>query len=108
MKRGSIVLFREPGSPASKSRPCVIVQHVATLSDTTKITAVPLTSHLSGRASQRPVLVPTERNGLRQASEAQTDWVFTFRVERLGPTIGEAETEIMPEIDNGLRLWLDL
>lgn len=108
MKRGFIVLFRESNNPAAKSRPCVVVQRDVTLPGATKITAVPLTSELIGIADQRPVLIPSAQNGLRQASEAQVDWIFSFETARLGPTIGEAESDVMTKIDIALRRWLDL
>jgi mRNA interferase MazF len=108
VKRGEIVVFRESGSPASKSRPCIVVQRDATLPGATKITAVPLTSALSGVGDQRPLLVPTVENGLRRISEAQVDWIFSFETIHLGPQVGEVEPEVMKQVDEALRLWLDL
>ena len=108
MRRGAIVVFRESGSPASKSRPCIVVQRDATLPGASKITAVPLTSELSGVGDQRPVLVPTHENGLRRISEAQVDWIFSFETFHLGPQVGEVEPEVMQQIDAALRRWLDL
>lgn len=108
MKRGSVVLFRQAGSPASKSRPCVVVQRDVTLPGAAKITAVPLSSELIGVPHRRPVLVATPLNGLRSICEAQVDWIYSFDVSRLGPEIGEVGPEIMRQIDLALRTWLDL
>lgn len=108
MRRGSIVLFRETGSPAAKSRPCIVVQREVTLSGAAKITAVPLTSQLTGVPDHRPVVGPTAANGLRGISEAQVDWIFSFETARLGPEIGVTEPDVMLHIDRALRLWLDL
>ena len=44
MMRGDIVLISEPGTPASKTRPCVIVQRDSSLEAATKLTVCPLTS----------------------------------------------------------------
>lgn len=108
MKRGSVVVLREPGSPASKSRPCIVVQNEASLAAATKITAVPLTSELSGVGDIRPLMAPSEMNGLRRMSEAQADWIFSFDISFLGTKIGEAEPEVMSQLDQALRRWLSL
>lgn len=108
MKRGSVVVFREQASPAAKSRPCVVVQRDVTLPGAAKITAVPLTTVLSGGDMRRPLLMPSLTNGLVHPCEAQIDWIFSFEVARLGRHIGETEAEAMEQIDSALRIWLNL
>jgi mRNA-degrading endonuclease toxin of MazEF toxin-antitoxin module len=108
VKRGSVALFREANSPASKARPCIVVQSSATLAAATKIIAVPLSSTVRQIPVARPVVVPTAANGLRQLSEAQVDWVFSFRRDRFGPIIGEIDEVTMGQIDTALRRWLAL
>ena len=108
MKRGDLVLVREPGTPASKPRPCVVVQRDSALEVGAKITVCPLTSHLRGAVGQRPFVAPTAENRLRAPSEVQIDWIFTHPVERMGETIGKLDQATMATVDESLRRWLDL
>jgi mRNA interferase MazF len=108
MKRGDIVLIREPGTPASKARPCVIVQRTSTLDDPPKITACPLTSELRGAAGQRPFVAPGPGTGLRRPSEVEIDWIYTHRVDHVGAVIGSVDSATLDLIDIALRRWLDL
>ena len=108
MKRGDIVLVREPGTPAGKSRPCVVVQRESTLARTSKLTVVPLTSRLRGAQGDRPLVVPSPVNHLTAPCEAQFDWIYTHAEARIGKQIGVLEPEVLDEIDEALRRWLDL
>lgn len=108
MKRGDVVLVREPGSPASKARPCVVVQRTSALEAGDKATVCPLTSALRGSAGQRPFVAPTELNGLTRPSEVQVDWIFTHKAERAGTVIGRFDEPTMADVDEALRRWLDL
>ena len=108
MKRGDVILVREPGTPAAKARPYVVVQRTSALDDPVKVTACPLTSVLRGEAGQRPRVVPTTNNGLRVPSEAQVDWIFTHPVTCIGGVIGNVDGPTMDAIDAALARWLDL
>ncbi len=99
---------RERGSPAAKSRPCIIVQHSDTLEGPPKITVCPLTSRLQGASGARPLAVPTPENGLRVACEAQYDWIYTHPIGSIGKRIGTIEIDVLNRIDDALRRWLDL
>ncbi len=105
MIRGDIVIVREPGTPASKARPCLVVQHSSTIAVSRKITVCALTSYLSGR---RPVIVPSNGNGLRRMSEVEIDWIFTHPRSFIGDRVGKVEDECLAEVFNALRCWLDL
>lgn len=108
MRRGHVVLIREPGTPAAKARPCVIVQRSSTLEESAKITACPLTSELKGAAGLRPFVAPTPGNGLRRPSEVQVDWIYTHLIECVGPVIGSVDQPTLTAIDVALRRWHDL
>jgi len=108
MKRGDIVVVKEPGSPASKARPCVVVQRSSALETAAKITVCPLTSRLRGAIGQRPFLSPTSENGLRVPSEVEVDWIFTHPVEAIGDVIGRLDKASLETVDIALRRWLDL
>ena len=108
MKRGSVVIFRELISPATKARPCIVVQSDATLAASTKVIAVPLSTTIRNIPMARPLIAPSANNGLKMLCEAEVDWVFSFKRERLGSVIGELDTGVMQQIDAALRRWLDL
>ena len=108
MNRGDLVLAREPNSPASKPRPCVVVQNSATIAASTKVTLCPLTTTLIGAAARRPSVAPSPTNGLKQHSEVQADWVYSFPKSSIGPVIGRLDDLTLRELDSALRRWLDL
>ena len=108
MKRGDVIIVREPNTPASKARPYVVIQRGSALEFATKVTGCPLTSVIRGTAGQRPFVAPTELNGLRRPSEVEVDWIFTHPIERIDGVIGSLDTPTMAVIDVALRRWLGL
>ncbi len=108
MKRGSVVIFRETNSPAAKARPCIVVQSDATLDVSTKVIAIPLSTTIRNIPLARPLIAPTSENGLNMLCEAEVDWVFSFKRERIGSVIGQLDAGVLQQIDAALRRWLDL
>lgn len=108
MKRGDVVVVRATGSPASKARPCIVVQRDSTLDDPAKVTLCPLTSKLIDHSAARPLLVPNAANGLQKTSQVEVDWLHTFPVAAISSVIGTVDAGGMKNIDTALRLWLDL
>lgn len=108
MKRGDVVIVRESNSPASKARPCIVIQRNSALIASDKVTVCPLTSVLKGSAGQRPFVAPTPENRLRLPSEAEIDWIYTHPIERIGGVVGTIDHPTMLQIDQALRRWLDL
>ena len=108
MKRGDVILIREPNTPAGKARPYVVIQRSSTLDASAKVTGCPLTSQLRGAEGQRPLVVPTNENGLRGPSEVQVDWIYTHRLARVDRIIGQLDDATMRQVDDALRRWLAL
>lgn len=108
MKRGDVILVREPNSPASKARPYIVVQRNSALDDPAKVTACPLTSTLRGPAGQRPLVVPTAENRLRVPSEIEVDWIYTHPIAHIGGVIGHVDKPTLDALDLALLRWLDL
>jgi mRNA interferase MazF len=108
LKRGDIVLVREPRTPAGKARPCIVVQRDSALPFAAKVSVCPLTSQLRGAVGQRPLVVPALANGLSKPSEVQVDWVYTFPREFIGDRIGSVDEPTLEQVDIALRRWLDL
>lgn len=108
MRRGDIVIVREPNTPAGKARPYVVITRDSALGDPSKITGCPLTSRLGGVTSGRPLVAPSAENGLRTPSEIAADWIFTHPIERVDGVIGSLDGPTMDAVDISVRRWLDL
>lgn len=115
MLRGEIRLTNlDPvrGSEADKQRPAVIVSNdranlTAQRLGRGVVTVVPVTSNVA-RIFPFQALLPASSTGLRQDSKAQAEQVRSVAVERLGPVLGRVPAEIMAELDEALRLHLQL
>ena len=115
MRRGEVRLVDlDPvmGSEANKRCPAVVVSNdranaVAERVGRGVVTVVPLTS-ITARVFPFQVLIPAEAGGLRIASKAQAEQVHSVAFERLGPARGQLQASLMSEIDDALRLHLDL
>ena len=115
MQRGEVIWADfDPvrGSEAAKRRPVVIVSN--DLSNRTVarlgrgvVTVVPLTSRVD-RVYSFQVLLPPERTGLRVDSVAQADQIRAVSITRFGATVGHVPPDLMAEIDDAIRIHLDL
>ena len=97
---------------AAKRRPAVIVSGDEANSTVESlgrglVTVVPLTSRID-RGLDVHVLLPREGTGLRIPSAAQVEQIRAISVKRLGATIGHVPPDLMAEIDDAIRLHLDL
>ena len=100
------------GKEASKRRPAVIVSNdransVATRLGRGMVTVVPITSN-TDRVYPFQALMPTAETGLRRDSKAQAEQVRSVAVERLGAVLGRASANAMAQLDDALRLHLQL
>lgn len=115
MLRGEIRLTDlEParGSEADKRRPAVVVSNdranvIAARLGRGVVTVVPITSNVA-RVFPFQTLLPADETGLRTESKAQAEQVRSVSIGRLGPALGRVPTHGMAELDNALRLHLQL
>jgi len=115
MHRGEVRLVDlDPvrGSEATERRPAVVVSNDRANATVERlgrgvVTVVPLSSSTT-RVFPFQVLVPAGRAGLRVDSKAQAEQVRSVAVERLGPALGRVPAPVMAEIDEALRLHLEL
>lgn len=115
MLRGEIRLVDlDPvrGSEANKQRPAVIVSNDGANSIAARlgrgvITVVPVTSN-TDRIFPFQALLPADATGLPQDSKAQAEQVRSIAVERLGAILGRASGRVMAQLDDALRLHLQL
>jgi len=115
MHRGdihSVELGPTRGSEATKRRPAVIVSNDAANASATRlgrgvITVVPVTSSIE-RIYPFQVLLAAAETGLDVDSKAQAEQIRSIAVERLGARLGVVPHAVMLELDEALRLHLDL
>lgn len=115
MRRGDIHLVDlEPvrGSEADKRRPAVIVSNDASNAITARlrrglVTVVPLTSRV-GRVYRFQLLLPAARTGLKKDSKARAEQIRAVAVERVGERIGLVPYALLSELEEAIRIHLDL
>jgi mRNA interferase MazF len=115
MLRGEICLTDlEParGSKVNKRRPAVIVSNdranaIAQRLGRGVITVVPVTSSVA-HVFAFQALLPAEETGLRRDSKAQAEQVRSVAVERIGQVVGRVPTHLMAQLDDAMRLHLQL
>lgn len=115
MLRGEIRLTDlEPvrGTEANKRRPAVIASNghanaAASRSGRGVVTIVPVTGNVV-RVLAFQTLLPADATGLRVGSKAQAEQVRYVALERVGPVIGQVPAQVMAELDEALRLHLQL
>jgi mRNA interferase MazF len=99
-------------SEADKRRPAILVSndHANTTAARLArgvVTVVPITSNIA-RVFPFQVALPAELSGLRVDSKAQCEQLRAVSVQRLGPVLGRLPTSVMTQIDDALRLHLQL
>jgi mRNA interferase MazF len=97
---------------ANKRRPAVIVSNDNANASAARlgrgvVTVVPVTSNVT-RVFPFQVLLPAEETGITVDSKAQAEQVRSVSLERLGGVIGRLPTHLMTQLDDALRLHLQL
>lgn len=54
------------------------------------------------------ILLPADQAGLRVESKAQAEQVRSVPIERVGPPVGRLSPQALADLDDALRLHLDL
>ncbi len=115
MLRGEIRLIDlDPvrGSEANKQRPAVIVSNDRANATAQRlgrgvVTVVPVTSNVT-RVYPFQTLLPADRTGLPRDSKAQAEQVRSVSVERIGPPLGHLPADLIAQLDEAIRVHLDL
>jgi mRNA interferase MazF len=108
LKRGQIVLVRSSDGPATKARPCLIIQRSSTLDAALKVTVCPLSSEIRIGSSIRPLINPSPTNGLHRISQIELDWIYTFWKADFRDVVGCLDESELRRVDEALKQWLDL
>ena len=115
IRRGDIVTVDfDPilGTESNKRRPAIVVSNDIANATAGRlgrgvITVVPITSNVE-RVYAFQVLLPAAPTGLDRDSKAQAEQVHSVDVDRLGERIGIVPASRMVDLDDALRLHLDL
>ena len=107
MRRGDIVLAVLQGD-LGKPRPAVIVQADELGPDRLTIIICPMSSAIATTDTIRPVVQPSDENGLRTASLIMTDKIIAVRRERLRSIVGRLSAEDRERLDDALLIVLGL
>jgi mRNA interferase MazF len=107
VKRGDVVLMiapRELGRP----RPGIVVQADELETGASTLLICPLSTDIRFSPRLRPVIEPTEQNGLRARSQVMTDKIGALRHDRIRATLGRIDSETTERIDRALMIVLGL
>jgi mRNA interferase MazF len=115
MRRGEIWrvdLAPARGSEANKRRPAVIVSNDRANATATRlgrgvVTVVPVTSNIAN-VYPFQVLLPAATTGLAVDSKAQVEQIRSVATERLSARLGRVSVVEMQQLDEALRLHLEL
>jgi len=100
------------GSEANKRRPAVIVNNdganmTASQLGRGVVTVVPVTSNVK-RIYPFQVILPASETGLPRDSKAQAEQVRSIDVERVADRLGRLPPSLLSELEDALRLHLNL
>jgi mRNA interferase MazF len=115
MRRSEIRLVNlDPvvGTEAARTRPGVIVSNDGANTTAQRlrqgvVTVVPITSNIN-HVYPFQTLLPADETGLESDSKAQAEQVRSVAIERVGALIGTVPFHLMDQLDDALRLHLDL
>jgi mRNA interferase MazF len=107
IKRGDVVICAAPGD-YGKPRPAVVVQSDLFNSTHSSVAVCLITSHLEDAPLFR-IPVPAGRTtGLTLDSQVMIDKVIAIPRNRITGRAGAVAACLLKEVDNALRLWLEL
>ena len=107
MKRGDVVICAAPGD-YGKPRPAVVVQSDLFNGTHSSVVVCLITSHREDAPLFR-VPVPAGRTtGLKLRSQVMVDKVIAVPRNKITGHAGALAADVLEEIDNALRLWLEL
>lgn len=107
LKRGHFVVVALQGD-YGKPWPALIVQSDL-FSELISVLVCPLTSDLQENADLfRLTVQPSVANGLRHVSQLAIDKISPIARSKIGQRIGEADTDLMREVETAMALMLGI
>lgn len=106
MKRGDLVTIAMQGD-FGKPRPALVIQ-ANHFSESVTVTVLPVTSTLVAAPLLRIELQPEMENGLQKPSQVMIDKIMTVKREKVGPTFGQLDANVLVEVERCLALFLGI
>ena len=106
MKRGDLVPVVLAGA-YGKPRPALVIQSDL-FAHHPSVTVLPVTTELRPIETFRIAVNPSQRNGLRAASQIMVDKAHTIPRDKAGAPFGELESRTLREVDRSLAVFLGL
>ena len=107
MKRGEIWTVSGGADYAGKPRPAVILQDDV-FDSTSSITICPFTTHVVDAPLLRLPIDPSDRNGLRTASQLMVDKITTVSKTKLEKRAGRLSDEDVVRLNRAVLVFLGL
>jgi mRNA interferase MazF len=107
MKRGEVWTASGGSDYAAKARPVVIVQDDR-FDGTQSVTICGLTTDPTDAPLFRPLIEPSEGNGLKSVSRLMADKVTTIRRSKLGQRLGRLADQDILRMNRALIVFLGL
>ncbi len=107
MRRGEVWTIAGGPDYAGKPRPAVILQDDA-FDATASITICPFTTHVTAAPLLRQGVEPSERNGLRTASQLMIDKITTVSKTKLERRVGRLSDEDIVRLNRAVLVFLGL
>ena len=106
MRRGDLVTIAMPGD-FGKPRPALIVQ-ADQFEDTGTVTVLLVSGTLVDAPLIRPTVGPSSENGLRMPSQVMIDKAMSVKRDKIGPSFGRLDEEIMLSVTRSLAVFLGI
>ncbi|OWJ68792.1 type II toxin-antitoxin system PemK/MazF family toxin [Inquilinus limosus] len=107
MRRGEVWTVAGGGDYMGKPRPAVIVQDDR-FDATDSMTICSFTTNPADAPLFRPLVEPSERNGLRSPCRLMVDKITTVRRDKLGARIGRLDDEDVVRLNRAILVFLGL
>lgn len=107
MKRGDIWTVSGGAKYTGKPRPAVVIQNDA-FDATTSVTVCPFTTDATDAQLIRPLVTPSNQNGLSRPSRVMVDKISTVPRHNLGAMIGRLGDDDVARVGVGLTRFLGL
>ena len=104
--RGDLVTIAMQGD-FGKPRPALVVQ-ANQFSEHSSVTVLPVTSALVAAPLLRVAIRPSKENGLQKPSQVMVDKAMTVKRDKLGPTFGRIDAEVLTEVERCLAVFLGI
>lgn len=106
MMRGDFVTIAMQGD-FGKPRPALVIQ-ANQFNEHASVTVLPITSSLVAAPLLRVTVQSSTENGLQEPSQVMIDKAMTVRREKVGPTFGCIDADVLVEVERCLAVFLGI